>query len=994
VVTALFSDVVESTQLGEALDPEVVRSVLTRYFDEAKAVVERHGGTTEKFIGDAVVALFGVPTTREDDALRALRAADEIRARLRELNDEFEARHGVRIEVRTGVNTGEVVVGETDLEGFRASGDTLNTAARLEQAAGPGEILVGALTRELGGNAIEVDPLPPLELKGKSGTVEAFRLVRVLPDASPYVRRQDAPLVGREDELAALRAALEDSTAQRHCQLITVVGAAGVGKSRLTREFVESLGEATHVLVGRCVAYGEGGTFLPVAEALRPLLGEDTKAGVLVLLEEDESREVVAEHVAAAFGADGSPTSTEDAFWALRRLLETVATDRRVVLVVDDVHWAEPTLLDLLEYVSSFSAAPIVIIALTRPDLLEERPIWATPREHATIVRLDPLAERDAVRLAGLLTQTALGEDELRRVVEAADGNPLFLEQLLALNSERGQELVVPPTIQALLAARIDRLDADERLVLAAASVEGREFHRDAVVELLPEPVRPELRKHLLALGRRQFVRAVSGDGSRDAYAFSHALMRDAAYGAIPKGERAELHVRLARYLESRQDTPGELVGFHLADAVRLRRELAPDTNETRDLAARAAQHLAESANRALAMGDDPAAARLLERAVELVPASVPDGRDVRFQLGRALAGTGKLDRAEAAFSEALAAGRDSSDRALELRSVLALANLRSQTDVTISMAEIRERAEATIPELELLGDERGLALAWWLVHWTQFRQGQYRRSIEAAERVVAHAVRANERREELRALGAIAIAARSGDHPVPEALEMCDDVVARADGARLVDAFAARARGHLLAKLGEFERGRVECTRAQEILEELGLPISALGVTAERALVEQLAGNLAGAEQWLRAASQRFRELGDIAYLSWINPLLAQVLAERGAAADALALSRSAREEMQPDHAFGQIVSRTAEGAALRSLGRGAEAREVALEAHRRAEATDGVDLQAQALLLLADLDDDEGENARAAQRRARALELYDAKGEVVLAARVRELV
>jgi class 3 adenylate cyclase len=560
VVTALFSDVVESTSLGEAVDPEVVRSLLGRYFDEARTIVERHGGSPEKFIGDAVVALFGVPVAREDDALRALRAAAEMRDRLRELNEEFARELGIRIEVRTGVNTGEVVVGDSELEGFRASGDTMNTAARLEQAAAPGEILIGSLTRQLGGDAVEVEAVEPLELKGKSAPVEAYRLVRVLPDASPYARRQDAPLVGREAELAALRAALQESTEQRQCRLVTVVGAAGVGKSRLAREFVESLGESASVLVGRCVAYGEGVTFQPVAEALRPLLGDELKAGMLRLLSDDESRELVAEHLASALGEGGPRTSTEDAFWAVRKLLETAASEHPVVFVVDDVHWGEPTLLDLLEYVSSFSAAaPIVLLALTRPDLLEERPTWVAPREHATILRLDPLAEHESVQLAELLAKTDLGESELHRLVDAAEGNPLFLEQLLALNADGSGELIVPPTIQALLSARIDRLEPDERLILECASVEGREFHRDVLVELLPDDHRAGLGPYLLSLARRQFIRAVAGDRPRDAYAFTHGLMRDAAYHAISKSERAELHLRLATFLESRPDTPGEL---------------------------------------------------------------------------------------------------------------------------------------------------------------------------------------------------------------------------------------------------------------------------------------------------------------------------------------------------------------------------------------------------------------------------------------------------
>ena len=452
------------------------------------------------------------------------------------------------------------------------------------------------------------------------------------------------------------------------------------------------------------------------------------------------------------------------------------------------------------------------------------------------------------------------------------------------------------------------------------------------------------------------------------------------------------MHVELAD-MRAAEDAPDEIVGFHLADAARLRTELGQLDDETELLAMRAARHLRAGGERALGMGDDRAAAKLLERAVDLVGVDDSEGRLAQFQLGRALSGSGRLESAESVLRDVVSAARAASERALELRAELALSNLQAQTDVTISMAELRQRAEAMLPELEELGDESGLTLAWWLLHWTQFRTAHYSRSIDAAEQTVAHAVRGHERREELRALGAIAIAARLGNHPVPEGLARCDEVVVRADGARYVDAFAARSRGHLFAMLGDFARGRAECERAADILGELGLPISALGVGVERAVVEQLAGELEAAERELRVASERFRELGDVGYLSWIDPLLAHVLAQRDAASEAVALARRAREEMQPDHAFGQIVSRIAEGTALRSLGQAMEARAVGSEALRLAEATDAIDLQAQALLVLADIDADEGESGSALERRARALAIYEKKGDLVSAARAREL-
>jgi class 3 adenylate cyclase/tetratricopeptide (TPR) repeat protein len=991
IVTALFTDVVGSTSLAESHDPETLRNVLSTYFEEARATVERHGGSVEKFIGDAVVALFGVPAAHEDDALRALRAADELRTALARLNESF-ARVGIHIDVRMGVNTGEVIVDHSSPDGFRASGDTMNVAARLEQGAGPGEILVGALTRQLGGDAIEVEPLE-LEVKGKAQALDAYRLLRVVPDAEPYPRDGLAPLVGRDRELEELQRALDDARDASRCVVCTVVGPPGVGKSRLVREFVSRAVDDEQVLVGRCPSYGEGVTFMPLADALGPVLGDDPHAALVELLEGGGERsESAAEQVEVALGLRSGSVSPEEAFSALRAVLESLARRALLVLVIDDLHWAEPRLLDFLEYLVAFSSdGAILLLCPTRPELVDDRPSWSVPREHASFVTVRPLADAEAEELVGhLLRSRGLGAAELGRVVEAADGNPLFLEQLLALNADVGpdEQLVVPPTIHALLAARLDQLDERERPVLEAASIEGRVFHRDHVEALLAgEAVGSDLSEVLLSLARRQLIRPARGRRPVEAFAFAHGLVRDAAYASMPKERRARLHVRLAEVLESQEDALEEIIGLHLADAVRLRRELGHVDEESRLLASRAARLLLVGGERALGVGDDRAAVKLLERAVELVGVEDEAGRLACLELGRALAGAGRLDEAGIALDEALQAARSTGERALELRAFLALANLQAQTDATVSMAELAERAEGTLEELEQLGDERGLALAWWLLHWTQFRAGQYVRSGDAAEQAIVHAVRAGDRREELRALGAIAIVARIGPTTVDEGFRVCDEVLERARGARLAEAFVARARGGLLALTGDFERGREECRRSVEIYEELGHPVSALGVAAERERVERLSGDLEAAERELRAAHARLEEIGDIGYLSWIGPMLARVLARTGRSEEAIALARSSRARMQPDHAHGQIVSRLAEATALAAAGERAAAETIAKDALELAEATDAWDLRAEALLLLADLDE-----GSPREREEQALALFEAKGDLVSSARLRE--
>jgi len=996
-VTVLLSDVVGSTSLGEALDPEVVRRALGRYFEEARTVVEHHGGSVEKFIGDAVVALFGVPVAREDDALRALRAASEIRQQLEALNDRLEREAGFRIPVRTGVNTGEVVVGETSLEGFRASGDTMNVAARLEQSAAADEILIGALTRELGGDAIVVEPVEPLDVKGKAEPLVAFRLLRVLPATSPYARREDAPLVGRRSELVGLQDALRRAETEQQCVLVTIVGPAGVGKSRFARAFLEGLDKTTTTLVGRCVSYGEGITFHPLAEALAAILGDSPRERVLELLHADDRAASVADAVGSALGFGDGTASTEETFWAFRRLFESLARERSLVLVVDDIHWAEQTLLDLLEYIASFSTgSSIMLLCLSRPELLEDRPTWAAPRENTFVTVLSPLADDESFALVeSLSVDRARSSGEVQRIVDAADGNPLFVEQLVALDAGRDREgeLVIPPTIQALLAARLDQLGKPDRRVLECASIEGREFHRQLVVELLPSRDRDDVGTSLLVLARRQFIRPVrSARTGGDAFAFVHALIRDAVYTSMSKEQRTDLHLRVADYLESGELGGGELVGFHLADAVRYRRELGSTEESTRGLAARAASRLAEAAQRALGVGDDRAAAKLLERAAELVPVDDPVGLVMRLDLGSALAGSGRLEAAQVAFSDVAEAARKAGERSIELRAGIGLLNLRTQTDTEIAMAEVASTAERALREFEGLGDERGLAAAWWLVHWSRFRSGHYALSLEAAERAVEHARRAGHRREELRALGAIAMAMKWGPTPVVEGLRRCDELVERAGGAQLVQAFADRNKGVLYSMLGELELGRTHFQRAVEIYEELGLAASAIGTTVEVESVERQAGRLESTEELLRSAYERLREIGDLGYLSWIAPRLARILALRGDPSGALELARQARAEMQPDHAFGQIGVRVAEATAFAAQGKDAEALAVALEALELVEQTDMLDVHGDVLELVAELELAAGREDVACERFESALDCYERKGDVVAATRVRE--
>lgn len=407
VVTILFSDVAGSTALGEALDPEAVRGLMSRYFMAMKEVIERHGGTVEKFIGDAVMAVFGIPTLHEDDALRAVRAAAQMREALAALNTELHAERGVTIQTRTGITTGEVVAGDPSAGQTLVTGDTVNTAARLEQAAAPGEILIGEPTWRLVRDAVRAEPVEPVSAKGKALPVPAYRLVSVAAGVEGHLRRMDAPLVGRERELRLLTEAWDRAREERSPQLFTLLGAAGVGKSRLVGEFLAGVSEEARVLRGRCLPYGEGITYWPLAEALRDTVGitdADDRAAALrklrALVAGERDAALLVARLATAIGLSDEPAPQAELFWAVRRTLEHLARQQPAVVVFEDIHWAEPTFLDLLDHLADWSRdAPLFLLVPARPELLDARSGWAGGKLNASTVLLESLPAEATARL-------------------------------------------------------------------------------------------------------------------------------------------------------------------------------------------------------------------------------------------------------------------------------------------------------------------------------------------------------------------------------------------------------------------------------------------------------------------------------------------------------------------------------------------------------------------------------------------------------------------
>jgi class 3 adenylate cyclase len=707
-VTVLFADVADSTPLGERLDPESLRRVMSRFFEGMSAVLERHGGTVEKFIGDAVMAVFGIPELHEDDALRAVRAATELRQALAALNDELERDLGVHIGMRVGVNTGEVVAGDGSGGQMLATGDAVNVAKRLEESARTGEILLGEPTRRLVENAVVLEPRDELSLKGKSDLHAAWNVLAVIEGASAYARRLDAPLIGREPELQLLRDTYVEAVNARSCRLFTVVGPAGIGKSRLSAELCTSLRDNATLLSGRCLAYGDGITFWPLVEIIGSLGSDD---GVREVLADAEDADLVATRVLGAVGS--SPASPGgETFWAVRRLFEEVARERPLVVLVEDIHWAEPTLLDLLEYLAGWTHdAPVLLLCLARPDLLDERPGWLTQTGGGVV--LEPLTDEQSRKLLDEIAQEwPLDAAAREHITEAAEGNPLYLEQMAAMLAEGGPTHGIPPTIHALIAARLDRLPAEEREVLESAAVAGKHFVRSALRKLLAEADEPRVDASLLSLARKDLLTA--RPGREDAYRFRHVLIRDAAYAGIPKEQRARLHERYADWAaNTRAGKAGdvdEIVGYHLEQAVRYRQQLGPLDTDGVALAQRAADILGAAGRRAFARDDAPAAVNLLDRAVALATDEQPARLDLSRELGLALWSLGEVARAEALLNGIVAAAAAAGDQREEWHATLEQSAMRTMLDPSDRSADALEIAEHAIAVFGELGDELGLA--------------------------------------------------------------------------------------------------------------------------------------------------------------------------------------------------------------------------------------------------------------------------------------------
>ena len=752
---------------GKILDPEVLRRALTRAFAEISRAIEAHEGTIEAVSGDSVAGVFGLPVVHEDDAARAMRAAEDARLQLADLARELDP--AMHLDVHLGVSTGEVMTGGSPDHRLRATGEPLTRAAQLAAEAEPSEVLLDETTQ---------------------------RAIASRRDGSRFT----SPMVGRERERRRLHDAFEQAAGDRSCQLFTVLGAAGVGKSRLVQELLGDLAHRALVARGRCLPYGEGITFWPVLEAIKGVTGlddtetpEQTGARLAAFVEDESAAASVARHVVEMMGLTEATVSVDDGFRAIRTYLELLAAARPLVVVFDDVHWGEETFLDLVEHLADWSrGAPILLLCMARPELLDARPSWSGGKLNATTVLLEPLSDDECGQLvANLVGEAELAGEVGARIAGAAEGNPLFVEEMLSMLIDDGllvrengrwtatgdlTTVPVPPTIQALLAARLDQLGGDERASIEAAAVEGQVFHESSVAQLTPG--QPAVSSALAALVRKELIRpeAPVFSGER-AFRFRHLLIRDAAYESIPKESRARLHEQHVTWLEAKVSERAvefdEIVGYHLEQAYRYRSELGAVDEAARGIGRRAAELLGAAARRAFGRSDAPAGVNLVSRAVRLLAPDDP----LRVELVpnvRVVQGMSDLSWADRVLTEAVEASATTGDRRLAAHALVQRGFLRLFTESDVTAHELIQTAEQAIKVFEELGDSLGLARAWRLVAQANYLDGQARACADASERALAHARDAGDRFEEREIVEWLGIALVLGSTPASEAEEKC----------------------------------------------------------------------------------------------------------------------------------------------------------------------------------------------------------------------------
>jgi class 3 adenylate cyclase/tetratricopeptide (TPR) repeat protein len=984
-VSILFMDIVGSTQLAERLDPEPLRQIMDRYFAACADCVTEHGGAVEKFIGDAIMAAFGAAVAHEDDAVRAVRAAVSALAALRGLSAEFTARYQVTLEARCGICTGDVVVITSTDGDFRIIGDTTNTASRLQTAALPGQILLDADTATMVRSQVSLQPVEPLRLKGKARPVPAYQVIELeaaddVPAATPFI--------GREDELADLRQSYRRAVRGRQVCLVTMLGVPGIGKSRLVQEFVGTLpaGEAT-VLAGRCSAYGRGITYKPLADMLGSFPGG--WPALAQLLEQDS---LAARTLATLTGADADPVGTEDIAWAFRSLLELLGQDRPVILIWEDLHWAEETLLDLIDEAATWlTDVPVLMLCLARGELLEARRAWGGGKPSALTLELGPMTYEQSAMLVGHLTMrdevSAHDHSDVHeRIATQCDGNPLFAELITDVFTQIASDFQIPPTIQALLGARLDQLPGPERTLVELAAMIGRDFTRGLLQEMagadqMAEPAAAELITSLIR--HRILLRGPAGT-----IRFAQTLLRDTAYEFTPKTRREQGHDFLARWYAEHGEAMA--VAYHVEAAWRLSRELRPGEPALPRLAAVAAGTLCAEGMDALSRKDLPAAIQLLERARRLLPAG--DTRHTALALHICDAALWLLDSGKCLSALEAADALLPGDRHHAVTSAIERGIVSLRLGLA-TFAQVAEDASAITADLE---DGSGDHLSWCRYHQLRAHLDLTAQRFAAADTALrlglTHARARADRYEEDMLLCAICELAQWAPTPVATGMSLSEVLSLRfaANRALLVPVLVTRV--NLLALAGQIDDARRQLATAAEYTGQLHLDLAHAAVLETTGLLEALSGRHDQAEAWYRRALSVLEAGQQAPDTQNIEVLIARELFEQGHLDEAALVLHRIEIDGELSSPRARIAATALRGRIASATGRSAQAIAAAMAARSLSDGTDDLCLAGETTFDLAVVLRTAGRDQEARDTGLAALRSFEAKGAAMLAGRVRD--
>lgn len=976
-VTAVCA-VTDEAELADR-DPELLELLASRWEAAARDALERREATVVEIAGGELLAFFGLPAAHEDDPLRGCRAALAVQAAAAPVLEELAG--AAAVGLRVGVEVGEVIVGEA----AAVSGPVVSRVRRLAASAPAGQVALGPQVWNLVAEGVQVR-----DQRGQR------HLVAVDRDAEAIPRDLSRPLVGRDAELDVLRRAFDRCLGSGRAALTLVSGAAGIGKSRIVGELVSVVGGRATVLHGRCLPDEAGVAFAPLVEIVGQLLARRGRRGLVRLVAaEDDPDEIVARFLALA-GAEEVASTQEETYRAVRKLLEGLASVRPLVLVVDDLHWAEPALLDLLETVASAQGA-IAIVCTARPDLLEQRPAWAAERRDWSSVSVGPLAESACAELlAGIPGSQSLSKAARGRIVLASGGNPLFVEQLAAVAAvdwaDQVGEPPIPASLRGLLLARLDKLQTGERAILEIASILADSFTLDELEAHLPEDDRASVAAMVELLVENEFLRRTGAVPAGGGCSFVHPLIRTTVYDTIPKRRRADLHASYADLVDATETggSADETVGHHLERAFRCRAEIALDDDGLADLADRARQRLALAGRRRYAQGDLTTAVSLLTRAATCAVDAADVPGELLLDVGDVLREVGRLDEAEQQLQRGIDASSTRGDERLEWRIRAALVRVLLQIHGH-QLKDVRELADQTLVRLTELEDAEGLARAWRVEGWLQWLGCRAGETESALAQAIDWARRAGNERLEADSANLYLGAGLFGPLPVEQAVERCVEMRRRQHDRRRIVSSCARALAVLRAMQGRFEEARELVALDRTILDELGLRYLAAAAVEAYGLVELLAGDPESAERAIRDGYLELTRMGDTGALPTVAALLGEALVACERYEEALAVTEEARVATDAFDLAAQVQWRCPQAKALAWRGRDKKALRIAEQAVRLAARTDFLNMHADALAALAEVHRLQGRREQATQAITQAVSLYERKGNLVAASRAK---